>query len=295
MSSSEDSIKLRMARPDSPEEIARRFRKEQEAVHQIRESNLNHAMGSFHIGSVPYLNSAPLIEGIEEDVLLMPPSQLAEKLGKGELDAALLSVTEVLLNDQYDVLDEVAVASLGEVKSVFLAHRKPLEQIEKIYCDPASLTSVNLLKVLFKLKGLSPEYLTLESYDSAGDHENVLLIGNPAIEFLRSDPSHQIWDLGEAWYNLTKLPFVFAVWALKRNVDNQILRKNLREAKSFGMETLDSIIRKRTEFDFEFRKDYLDWHIHYHMGSDEKRGIAKFMQLLEQTLSLKVYAPHFVS
>ena len=49
------------------------------------------------------------------------------------------------------------------------------------------------------------------------------------------------------------------------------------------------------EFDFEFRKDYLEWHIHYHMGSDEKRGIAKFMQLLEQTLSLKVHAPHFVS
>ena len=47
-------------------------------------------------------------------------------LRRDELDAALVSVTEVLLTERYDILDGIAVASLGEVQSVFLAHRQPL-------------------------------------------------------------------------------------------------------------------------------------------------------------------------
>ena len=61
--------------------------------------------------------------------------------------AALLSVTEMLFHDGYDILDGVAVASRGAVKSVFLAHRQPLAEIETIHCDTASLTSVNMINV----------------------------------------------------------------------------------------------------------------------------------------------------
>ena len=77
------------------------------------------------IGSVPYLNSVPLTHGIEEQIDFVVPSALAEKLRAGELDAALVSVTEALFHENYDILDGVAVASDGPVKSVFLAHRQP--------------------------------------------------------------------------------------------------------------------------------------------------------------------------
>ena len=72
------------------------------------------------------------------------------------MDAALVSVTEALLHDRYDILDGIAVASLGEVQSVFLAHRQPLEEVREIYCDTASLASLNLLKVLLAERGLKP-------------------------------------------------------------------------------------------------------------------------------------------
>ena len=40
-----------------------------------------------------------------------------------------------------------AVASRGAVQSVVLAHRVPLAKVQTVHCDPASLTSVNLLRV----------------------------------------------------------------------------------------------------------------------------------------------------
>ena len=75
------------------------------------------------IGSVPYLNSAPLTCGIEDETEFLPPSRLAKRLRAGELAAGLVSITEVLFNDLYDTLDGVAVASDGPVKSVFVAHK----------------------------------------------------------------------------------------------------------------------------------------------------------------------------
>ena len=208
---------------------------------------------------------------------------------------ALVSVTEVLLKDRYDVLDGIAIASLGEVKSVLLAHRKPLEQAREIFCDPASLASVHLLRVLMAERGLKPEFKTLESYDFTSLPDYALLIGDPALDFLFGPHDHETWDLGQAWDELTGLPFVYAVWALKRGINNTDLRRQLREACNFGLDTLESIIRIRTEYTPEFRKDYLGWHIHYHLGTDEKRGLEKFIELLRKHGVNSLYEPHFVA
>ena len=127
------------------------------------------------ISSVPYLNSVPLTYGIEEETSFVVPSKLAELLRAGELDAALVSITEVLFHEGYDVLDGVAVASHGPVKSVFLAHRQPLKEIQTIHCDTASLTSVNLLRVLLAERSLAPTFEPLPNYAHAAELENVLL------------------------------------------------------------------------------------------------------------------------
>jgi len=198
-----------------------------------------------------------------------------------------------LLTDRYDVLDGIAVASLGEVKSVFLAHSQPLEEIREIYCDPASLAGFNLLKVLLAELGLKPALKPLSGYHDATSLANVFLIGDPGIEFLRAPHPHEIWDLGAAWYELTRLPFVYAVWALRR-IPNEPLRRRLRESKNFGLDTLDYIISSRTEFDYAFRKDYLEWHIHYHLGTEERRGIAHFIELLRKHGLGPVYEPRFL-
>ena len=160
-------------------------------------------------------------------------------------------------------------------------------------CDTASLASLNLLKVILAERGLKPELKALPAYKAAPGLEAVFMIGDQAIDFARKPHEHEILDLGTAWHEMTGLPFVYAVWALRR-IPNAPLRRRLREAKAFGMDTLDYIISSRPEFDYNFRKDYLSWHIHYHLGSDERRGIAKFIELLRKHGLGPVYEPRFV-
>jgi chorismate dehydratase len=291
----DDISKLRMGAPDSPEELARRFEREQRAVHRRQEDSLRCSLAPFRVGSVCYLNAVPLTHGIEDEVIFDTPARLAQMLELGELDAAMLSVTEALLKDRYDVLDGVAIASLGEVQSILLAHRKPLAAAREVHCDPASLASVQLLRVLLAERGLRPEFKPLETYDPKKLPDFALLIGNQALDLLRGPHEHELWDLGAAWYEFTGLPFVYAVWVLRRGIENAALRHRLRSAHKFGLETLDTIIQEQTEYDYEFRKDYLGWHIHYHLGADEKRGIAKFVELLRKHGFGPVYEPKFVS
>jgi chorismate dehydratase len=284
-----------MAPVESPEQLAHRADRENRATELQRESNLESSLDPFRVGSVRFLNAAPLVRGIEDQITLATPAKLAEMLRKDELDAGLVSITEVLFHDRYDVLDGIAIASLGEVKSVFLAHRRPIEDAREIFCDTASLTSVNLLRVLLAERGLKPELKPLPDYASAAQLDHVLLIGDAALDFFRAQHPHEIFDLGAAWMELTRLPFVYAVWALRRGIENSQLRRQLREARDFGLDTLDSIVRNRTEYDYDFRKDYLGWHIHYHLGNDEKRGLARFIELLRKHGPGPVYEPKFVS
>ena len=126
-----------MAAPESAELIAKRLEREQTTANREREFGLEQSLAPFRVGSVKALNTVPLTRGLEDQVSYATPAVLAERLRRDELDAALVSVVEPLLNDRYDMLDGVAVASLGEVRSVFLAHREPLEQVCEVFCDPA--------------------------------------------------------------------------------------------------------------------------------------------------------------
>ena len=292
---SNDVSKLRMAPAESPADIARRLEREQVKAHREREAGLEGSLAPFRVGSVEYLNAVPLTRGIEDQVLFATPAGLAELLRRDELDAALVSTAEVLMTDRYDILDGIAIASLGEVYSVLLAHRRPLNELKEIYCHAASLSGLNLMKVLLAERGLKPEFKPLDDPRRAAELDAALLIGDPAIDFQRSPHEHEIFDLGAAWFEMTNLPFVYAVWALRRGIENSKLRRLLRETKHFGMETLEAIIRNHKAYDLDFRKDYLGWQIHFHLGSDEKRGIAKFCELLRKHNLGPVYEPKFVS
>ena len=286
--------KLQMATPDSAEIIARRIEREQVSTNRDREFALEQSLGKFRVGSVKALNAVPLTRGLEGEIVYDVPSKLALMLQRDELDAALVSIVEALFHDRYDVLDGIAVASLGEVKSVFLAHKKPIEQATEVFCDTASLTSVTLMKVLLAERGLKPEFKPLDSYAEAKEKDFVLLIGDSALDFLFANSTHEIFDIGAAWTELTQLPFVYAVWAMRRGVHTAELRDQLRAARDFGIDTMDHIIQSRTEFTESFRKDYFGWHIHYHLGADEKRGIVKFIELLRKHGFDPVFEPTFV-
>lgn len=246
----------------------------------------------FRIGSVPYLNAAPLTHGLP-DVLLLPPSRLAPELHAGRLDAALLSITEAMGPHGHDVLDGCGILARGPVFSVGVTHRGPLEQATAIHLDPASCTSVNLLRVLLRAHGLTPRLLPLASVEDALAHEAALLIGNPAIAFRRAHPERPWWDLGEAWWNREKLPFVFAAWVLRKDAPPE-LRRLLANAARSGMAHLADITRAAPDFDEPFRRAYLGGHIQYDLDEPARHGVERFAALLREATGREHRAPRWV-
>lgn len=247
------------------------------------------------IGSVPYLNAVPLTVGLEDGLVRLSPSRLAFEFKEGHLASALLSVTEALLSPGMDILDGVAIVCRGPVYSVILAHQDPLDSIQEIAVDAASCTSVNLLRLLLRWRGLAPRLIPFSSYSSAGQTRNILLIGNPAIEFRRRRYPHRIVDLGAEWYRQTGLPFVFAVWILRRGRHNQQLRMALLQAQREGLQQLDRLAARGVEFDSEFRRRYLGGYIRYRMDTDEKRAIHFFSTELATTLGFKTHPITYTS
>src|SRR6476646_8565160 len=109
---SDSQPKLKMAPAEPAEALSHRLEREQRASQLQRECNLEQSLAPFRVGSVGYLNAVPLTRGLEEEVVFATPAKLAEMLRKDELDAALVSVVEVLFHDRYDILDGIAIASL---------------------------------------------------------------------------------------------------------------------------------------------------------------------------------------
>lgn len=259
------------------------------------ESGVLPGSGRLRAGSVPYLNAAPLVWGLEGRLRLLAPSDLAPALRAGEIDAALLSITAALLSEDYDILDGPCVAAEGDVFSVFLAHRRPLAEARVIHCHAASLASINLLRVLFAERGLHPEFRSMPDVADASKHDFVLLIGDPAMRYRLQAGCPPVWDLGRAWTEWTGLPFVFAAWILRRDADTTRLRKELRAAAERGQRELESVIRESEGFEEAFRRTYLTRYTRHWMGDREKAGIAKFAGLLRSRLGVPAFEPRFVT
>lgn len=249
--------------------------------------------GTLRLGSVDSLNAVPLTRGLEDRVTFTTPARLAVLLRAGALDAALLSVTELLANPGYTALDGIAIASRGPVRSVLLAHRRPLRELETVHCDPASLTSVNLLRVLLAEQGIYPRFEPLPDYAQASECDAVLLIGDRALDFAFAGHPHQLWDLGAAWWDRTGLPFVYALWTLRPGANATGLGAVLGAARARGLAELEAIVAAEHRYPTDFCREYLTRNIRFELGAEEKRGLIEFARRLRRLGNGPVHPPRF--
>lgn len=241
------------------------------------------ALHLLRIGCVQYLNSRPLIHGYDGALVLAHPSELADEFAAGRLDAALVPIFEVLRNPVCPVVDDVAIACDGPVFSVFVECRRPLQEVRTIALDPASRTSVHLLQVLLaEYHGIRPE--CRRPSDFAGEADAELLIGNQAIEARLADHrSSEVIDLGAEWKRCTGLPFVFAAWALKPDLEEQSrVGDGFRALKQNGLRHLEEIIGTDPLGTPELRRKYLAEHVRFDLREAEKAGIARYRELLQK-------------
>ena len=112
-------------------------------------------MVKYKVSAVEYLNTIPFIYGINNseisnqiELLLDFPSECARKLSKNEVDIALVPVAILKKNPEFKIVSDFCIGSNGKVDTVCLYSETPLEEIEKIYLDYQSRTSVELLRIL---------------------------------------------------------------------------------------------------------------------------------------------------
>jgi chorismate dehydratase len=204
------------------------------------------------LGAVSYLNTRPLVEGLEArpDVALRfdVPARCADLVVAGEVDLGLVPIIEYARHaDAYAIVPDVSIASRAAVDSVALFTRQPIERVRTIALDVSSRTSAGLVRLLCaRLWRIQPAFVPAAPYIGAmlASADAALLIGDPAL-FLdpASVDAHKI-DLGLAWRELTGLPFVWAVWAGHTGAASPEVCRLLLETRRHGEASIDTIARR---------------------------------------------------
>ena len=244
------------------------------------------------IGAVSYLNSRPLIEGLEgllpsANLVLDYPSRLADALSNGQLDVALIPSIEYFRRPGYEVISDACVAARGEVLSVKLYCRVHPGQIRTLALDEGSRTSAALTKVILAERyGVIPktEPLRMESATTDSSADAVLLIGDRAMHS-PEESFVEVMDLGQFWYDWTGLPFVFAMWVARREVNTEGVDEALSHARDLGIANVADIAREeapRLGISETLAHTYLTRTLHYHLTSAERSGLKLFSELAAQ-------------
>jgi chorismate dehydratase len=253
------------------------------------------------IGCVKYLNARPLIYGWSGAVDFDDPAALCRKLQHGDLDVALVSSLEYLRRPIYRIVDGVSISAHGAVYSVIVAHNEDFSRAQEIDIDPASETSVALLRCLLKQRRFNPRLRVrntdLQSVRPAELHSAGpetadsmsagrtgqgpvfrLLIGDQAIRFrAEHGERYHYWDLAEAWTKMTSLPFAFAFWLIRPEIENaKEIADKLRALRDHNVASIDELALSQSKVSPTFCRKYYREHLFFDFGEREKAGLREF-------------------
>jgi chorismate dehydratase len=244
-------------------------------------------LSKIRVGAVSYLNTKPLLYGIKSHPVINEielvedyPAKIAQMLIDDEVDIGLIPVEATLRLEEWYIDSDYCIGGDGPVASVCIFSEVPIEQVEKVYLDYQSRTSVNLAKILLK------EYWKkdVEFMDAAGEdfREKIMgatagvIIGDRALQ--QRDKSNYIYDLSEAWKKYTGLSFVFAAWIANKKLPEEFIAA-FNEANALGLEKTEEVIRENVFPYFDLRR-YYTFYISYKLDREKKKGLELFLSKL---------------
>ncbi|MEY4927775.1 MAG: hypothetical protein RI894_2211 [Bacteroidota bacterium] len=240
------------------------------------------------ITAVSYLNTKPLLYGIfhtEMDsklqISLDIPSVCAQKLLSGEADLGLIPVGALPDLPNYQIVSDYCIGAVGAVKTVCIYSDVPLQTLTHIYLDFHSRSSVRLAQILLQ------EYWQHQVSFLPTDATTAPVIGGTVGAVLIGDKTFGLegryqytYDLAEAWQNHTGLPFVFAVWASVKKVEDDFI-KNFNEAMRIGLAHIPQLCQLIPSPDPTFSlHDYYTKYISYELDAAKYEGLSLFLSKL---------------
>jgi chorismate dehydratase len=213
------------------------------------------------VGEITYANCLPIFAALRKlgraddyEFVRGEPAALNRMLYQGKVDLAPCSSLEYALHpEEYFLIPDLSISSEEEVKSVLLISRLPIDQLDgkKILLSSASASSNALIRILLEKRyGHKCDYLFPEEDvpGNSSETEARVVIGNSALKsYLDKDEEKYIYDLSLLWNEFTGLPFVFALWIVRRDVvkrnpeEVSQLIQRLSRAKEYALSHLAEI------------------------------------------------------
>jgi chorismate dehydratase len=240
------------------------------------------------IGAVSYLNTKPLLYGLahgqlsdQVELVLDYPANLVRLLNSNQIDIGLIPVGALPSLGEHHIISDYCIGTEGEVASVAVFSEVPMEEIDTVFLDYQSRTSVLLCKILFE-KHWNKSVQFIDAQDNSYIERikgNVagLVIGDRALNI--RDRFNYIYDLGLGWKEMTGLPFVFAVWVRKKEISGAFIPL-FNEANGMGLNKINLIISHNNEssypMDMYFRKN-----ISYLLTEDMRESMRLYLSFLK--------------
>lgn len=257
----------------------------------VNDNQITPAGQSFwRLGVVSYLNAKPLISGLENESAVRlcfdVPSHLPAGLARGEFDAALIPVIDLLYRGcELSIISDACIGSDGETLTVRVFSKVPPDQIRRIHLDLDSHTSAALVRLLWPaVYRQDVEFVDCGESDSIDDFEAVLLIGDKVVAVHPEQFRYQV-DLGGAWKTWTGLPFVFAVWAAPKNSASSALGALLSRARDDGVKKAERLAVEYGPahgWPVSLAQQYLQRYISYGLTDKHVEGMVRFLDLARQ-------------
>jgi chorismate dehydratase len=256
-------------------------------------------MNPVRIACVEYLNTVPLIEGLEKlggvELQRAAPSRIVDLLTGGRADIGLVSLIDAARSPTpLTLLAAGMIGCDGPTMTVRIFAKAPLDQIRRLRADTDSHTSVALASLLLKrLHGIDVEIIDYDAREDAALGEDgqpadaTLLIGDKVVTQAPScdDFPHQL-DLGDAWKQLTGLPFVYAVWMCRAGDEDdpaiQAAAAALDRARRHNALRMGWIVSRRAEelrWPRDLAERYLGELLRFEVGPREREAAQLFLNM----------------
>jgi chorismate dehydratase len=275
-------------------------------------------IGRPRVGHIQFLNCLPIYWGLVRSGALLDidlrkdtPDRLNDALVAGDLDIGPISLVDYLRHaDDLLLLPDLAVGSDGPVLSVNLVSQVPLTDLneQKVALGSTSRTSVVLAQYyLEESVGVQPEYFTCPPDLTAMMLEATaaVLIGDAALRATYDAPRRglTVHDLGSVWRELSGLPMVFAVWAVRREfaTAHPGLVKDVHNAfvqsRDFSLAHVDEVAASAARwegFDEATLQTYFRA-LDFSLGERQLAGLRTFATAVSSRIGLSsVVVPEFV-
>jgi len=241
-------------------------------------------LAKIRVAAVSYLNTKPLLWGIERsdvmseiELLLDYPANLANSLREGTIDMALLPVAAMPGIPGARIVGNHGIASDGDVASVCIYSRVPMDEIESLYLDYQSRSSVRLARLLLE-KHWKKELRFLDAPEDYIDQiegtRAGVIIGDRALEQRPNFP--YIYDLADAWMKFTGLPFVFAAWIANKDLPVDFLER-FDAANAEGLHHIDEVVEANPFPAYDLQR-YYRHNIQYELTEPRRKGLERFLE-----------------